>query len=132
MITIEEWNTLDWPIKNRIISKYKIGRSAPTRVVSLSSGVDSVVDDGIRQGDLSIFKNLKLQDIVASLDIVLGAAKAPRKEAEAVEVIEATKATKATKAMKKIKPKEIGKTKKATAKKIVGNKTGKKILKKNK
>jgi len=89
MITLNEWKSIKWEDRARIIKEYKIGRSAPTKVVQTAPGMCVMADDGVRQQDLVIFENLKLGEVLNTL----GGDVAPKKVAEVIQeaVVEAEK-----------------------------------------
>jgi len=65
MWTLQDWNKIPWQKRNEIIAFYGLRRSAPIDIVSVSYGVDSVRDDGIRESDLTGIADMSLEDIVA-------------------------------------------------------------------
>ena|SRR3990167_3433945 len=64
MIKLDQWRGIPWIKRNQLISKYHITRSNPTKVVGVAPGVDVVEDDGIREGDLNIFIDMTIDQIL--------------------------------------------------------------------
>ena len=60
-----EWSKIDWQKRNEIIAFYGLRRSQLVKVRSISTGVDVIDDDGIREADLSPIAHLEVNDVVS-------------------------------------------------------------------
>ena len=59
----QDWLQLGDLERREIIRKFKLSRSAPTRVLSTGVGIDVVEDDGIRDGDLEALGEYTVDDL---------------------------------------------------------------------
>lgn len=62
MITIHEWHSIKWEDRQKLYKEFKMNRSGTTSVVQ-NGAYTTVVDDGVREGDLGVFEGVTIEEL---------------------------------------------------------------------
>ncbi len=65
-----EWSKIPWQKRNEIIKFYGLKRSEQVKSMTVSAGVDTIIDDGIREGDIEPIAHLPVEDVLALVPLV--------------------------------------------------------------
>lgn len=68
MLQIQDWWKIPQHKRDILIKKFSIKRSGVTSVRGVAPGIDQVVDDGVREGDIEPIRNYDLQQLIDIAD----------------------------------------------------------------
>ena len=62
---IIQWQKIHWLKRNEIIAFYGLRRSGQVKSITVSAGIDHIIDDGIQEADLEGIKHLTVEECLA-------------------------------------------------------------------